>query len=189
MHHFVALCKIKLELWSGKAQIGANYFWPLWIRPLTWTFSMDITWQSMVFTPENFVMLRWEEPSKKGVADRQTDRRTDWRTGRNILWAAWSQLKLDYYGFIISNLLIWCVYVQVTDHTTGKACWNMILQENVDGIVKAAVTPLLTHWSYCSLALNHRYNFAFVWFTIEKRHDIQSCSMIVKCIVRYNTKQ
>ena len=28
---------------------------------------------------------------------------------------------------------------------------------NIDGWYKTAVTPLLTHWSYCSLALSHLY--------------------------------
>ena len=33
------------------------------------------------------------------------------------------------------------------------------------GYCKIAVTPLLTHWSYCSLALNHRYDLATLFTT------------------------
>ena len=44
VHHFVAICEFKLELWSGNAQIGSKFnltsltltFWP-------WSFRIDIT--------------------------------------------------------------------------------------------------------------------------------------------------
>ena len=38
---------------------------------------------------------------------------------------------------------------------------------------KTAVTPLLTHWSYCRLALNHQYNFCWSDF----RHFLQ-CNQV-----------
>ena len=66
----------------------------LWPWPLART-----SFLSMVITPENFMMIRWEEHSEKGVSDRQTDRRTDGRTDgqteRGVLRAAWSQLKIN----------------------------------------------------------------------------------------------
>ena len=31
----------------------------------------------------------------------------------------------------------------------------------IDGLVQTAVTPLLTHWSYCNLVLSHQNLFAF----------------------------
>ena len=31
----------------------------------------------MVITPENFVMIQWQEQGEKGVTDGQTDRRTE----------------------------------------------------------------------------------------------------------------
>ena len=34
----------------------------------------------------------------------------------------------------------------------------------IDGLVHAAVTPLLTHWSYCSLEISHRY----YWLVIQQ---------------------
>ena len=52
----------------------------LWPGPFAW---MSIL--SMVITPDNFMMIRWEEHSEKGVTDRQTE--------RSVLRAAWSQLK------------------------------------------------------------------------------------------------
>ena len=43
----------------------------LWPWPFAWTSLL-----SVVITPENFVMIRWQKHSEKGVTDRQTDRRT-----------------------------------------------------------------------------------------------------------------
>ena len=48
-----------------------------------------------------------------------------------------------------------------------------------DGLVKTAVTPLLTHWSYCSLVLSHRYVFVQALFGETKSFSIEpkhSCS-------------
>ena len=55
----------------------------LWPWPLAWT----LLW-SLVITPENFMMIRWWEQSKR--CDRQTDRQTE----NTICRAAWSQLKI-----------------------------------------------------------------------------------------------
>ena len=63
--------------------------WPLWPWPLAWTSLL-----SLVITPENFMMIRWEEHCQKGVTDRQTDRQTDRGTEITVLRAAWSQLKM-----------------------------------------------------------------------------------------------
>ena len=81
-HHFVAICKFRLELPSGNAQIGAKSaltsvaltfdFWP-------WPFARTSLF-SMVITPDNLMVIRWVEHSGKGVADRQTDGRTDGQT-------------------------------------------------------------------------------------------------------------
>ena len=57
----------------------------LWPWPFTWT----LLWL-LVITPENFMMIRWWEHSKKGV----TDGRTDGETENTICRAAWSQLKI-----------------------------------------------------------------------------------------------
>ena len=61
----------------------------LWPWPSAWT----LLW-SLVITPENFMMIRWWEHSKKGVTDRRTDRQTDGQTENTICRAAWSQLKI-----------------------------------------------------------------------------------------------
>ena len=60
----------------------------LWPWPFAWT----LPW-SLVIIPANFMMIRWEEHSQKGVTARQTDRRTDRQTENTIHRAAWSQLK------------------------------------------------------------------------------------------------
>ena len=56
----------------------------LWPWPLAWTSLL-----LMVITPENFMMMRWQEHCEKGVTDIQTYRRTK----RGVLRVAWSQLK------------------------------------------------------------------------------------------------
>ena len=49
----------------------------LWPWPFAWTSLL-----SLVITPENFVAIRRQEHSEKGVTDRLTDRQTDRRTDR-----------------------------------------------------------------------------------------------------------
>ena len=90
MHHLVAIDEFQFDLQSGNGQIG---FWPLCLDlwPLTLTFCMT-SLSSMVITPENFMMIRWQEHSEKGVTDGRTDEQTDGRTGP-FIEAVWSQLK------------------------------------------------------------------------------------------------
>ena len=97
VNYFVAICEIKLELQSGNAQIGTKFvltsvtltfdFWPF-----AWTSLL-----SMVISPENFMMIQWQKHCEKGVTDRQTN----WR---NVLRAAWSQLKT--WELFIQNIHI-----------------------------------------------------------------------------------
>ena len=65
----------------------------LWPWPFAWTSRL-----SMVVTPENFRMIRWQEHCQKGVTDGRTvgrtDRQTDGRTERRVLRAAWSHLQI-----------------------------------------------------------------------------------------------
>ena len=61
----------------------------LWPWPFAWTSLL-----SLVIIPENFVAIRWQEHSEKGVTDRRTDGQTDRQTERGVLRAAWSQLKI-----------------------------------------------------------------------------------------------
>ena len=70
----------------------------LWPWPFPW-----ISLLSLVITPENFMMIRWQEHCQKGVTGRQTDwqtdGQTDGRTERSVLGAAWSQLKKNTHSF------------------------------------------------------------------------------------------
>ena len=50
----------------------------LWPRPFAWTSRL-----SMIISPENFRMIRWQEHCQKVVADGRTDRQTDGRTDGN----------------------------------------------------------------------------------------------------------
>ena len=59
----------------------------LWPWPFAWTSLL-----SMVITPENFMMIQWQEHCEKGVTDGRTE--TDGRTDWSVLRAAWSQLKV-----------------------------------------------------------------------------------------------
>ena len=87
-HHFRTIGSFKLELQSGNAQFGSksaiflnwvpNYVtlaFDLWLWPFAWTLLLSI-----VISPENFMMIRWEEHSEKGVTDWQTDIQTDIQT-------------------------------------------------------------------------------------------------------------
>ena len=67
----------------------------LWPWPLAWTFiNCNNFW--------NFMMIRWQEHSKKGVTDGQTDGQTE----RSVLRAAWSQLKIPLRSKIyVQNVL------------------------------------------------------------------------------------
>ena len=60
-----------------------------------WSFAW-ISLLSMVITPENFMMIRWQEHCEKRVTDGQTDGQTE----RSVLRAAWSQLKTCNTSFI-----------------------------------------------------------------------------------------
>ena len=83
-------------------------FWP-------WPFQWALCW-SLVITPENFMMIRWWEHSKKCV----TDRRTDGQTKNTICRAAWSQLKNGHrklpekYKTQCKNLNLRAAYKQLT---------------------------------------------------------------------------
>ena len=70
LHHFVDICKFKLQLQSGNAQFGSTMT-SSWPWPFAWTSPL-----SMVITPENFMMIRSQEHCQRGVTDRQTDRQT-----------------------------------------------------------------------------------------------------------------
>ena len=79
VHHFIAIGQFKrMELQFGNAQIGAKFVltsvtstFDLWSWPFAWTSLL-----SMVITPENFMMIWWQEHCEKSVTDRQTDGQT-----------------------------------------------------------------------------------------------------------------
>ena len=83
VHNFVSIFKFKLEFRSGNTQIEAKFVlafvtltFDLWPCPFVWTSLLSM----VIGLYENFMMLRWEEHSEKGVKDRQTDERTNRRT-------------------------------------------------------------------------------------------------------------
>ena len=61
VHHFIAICEFKLELWSENTLSWAKFAltsvtstFDLWLWPLAWTLRL-----AMVITPENFWMIWW----------------------------------------------------------------------------------------------------------------------------------
>ena len=84
----------------------------LWPWPFAWTSLL-----SLVITPENFMMIRWEEHSEKGV--RQTVRQTDRQTERGVLRAAWSQLKISMNLYISCKFNEWALNFSFQWHFAG----------------------------------------------------------------------
>ena len=102
----------------------------------------------------------------------------------NALWSAFlvgDPVRISYWwwqafsGLVFCHLLVarkdkspafgniwasWCFFDKIFhSHQPAHFVWYYLLntQSNIDGLRKFSVTPLLTHWSYCSLALYHRY--------------------------------
>ena len=72
----------------GFVLIFVTLSFDLWLWPLAWTSLL-----SMVITPENFMIIWWQEHREKGVTDRRTDGQTDRRMERTVHRAVWLQLK------------------------------------------------------------------------------------------------
>ena len=77
----------------------------LWPWPFAWTSLM-----SLVTTPENFMMIRWEEYCEKGVTGRRTDRQTEITALKSCLVAAkkWTWIPSSAHGFITLGSCGWC---------------------------------------------------------------------------------
>ena len=108
------MCELKLELQSGNDQIWTKFvltsatltfnFWP-W--PSVWTSLL-----SMAITPENFMMMRWQEHFEKGV--------TDGRTDRSILRADWSQLQYLRLATILARIQMCYIWIISCGHKTKR---------------------------------------------------------------------
>ena len=75
----------------------------LWPWLFAWTSLL-----SLVITPENVMMIRWQEHCQKVVTDGQMDGRTDGRTEIAVFRAAWSQLKI--FTMNHTSLMVWKLY-------------------------------------------------------------------------------
>ena len=100
VHHFIAICEFKLELWYGKAQIGAKFVltsvtlnFDLWPWPFAWTLVL-----SMVITPKRFMMIRLWTFSEKGVTVLWTDGQTHGRMDR------WTEPFIELLGHSLKSL-------------------------------------------------------------------------------------
>ena len=97
VHHFVSISEFKLKLRSGNVQFGAKFVvisvtitFDLWPWPFDW-----ISLPSVVITPENLMVIRWEKHCEQMW---QVDGWADGRTDRVVPRAAWSQLKIAING-------------------------------------------------------------------------------------------
>ena len=79
-HHMWIQTGVTVRKRLSWAVTSVTLTFDLWPWSFAWTSLL-----SLVITPDNFMMIRWEEHSQKGV----TDGWTDWTIHR----AAWSQLK------------------------------------------------------------------------------------------------
>ena len=74
MHLFIIICEFKLTVRKRLSWVmnSVTLTFDLWPWPFAWTL-----FKSLVITPKNFVIIRWQEHSEKVVTDRQTqaDRR------------------------------------------------------------------------------------------------------------------
>ena len=68
IHHYIAICEFKLELWSGNGQMG---FWPQCPWPLTLTFCTDITFvignNSEKFHDDTVMGTQWKCAKDKRI--------------------------------------------------------------------------------------------------------------------------
>ena len=67
---------VTVRKWTNWVLTSVTLTFDLWPWPFAWTSLL-----SLVITPENFMMIRWQEHNQKGV----TDGRTDWTIHRAIL--------------------------------------------------------------------------------------------------------
>ena len=131
----------------------------LWPLPFAWTSLL-----SLVITPENFVAIRWQEHSEKGVTDRQTDRQTE----RGVLRAAWSQLKTH----LKCRLINICNFAQApvfewrhTFHKTPKCLNNTMYQLLLHNAGIYVINILGTPYAQSNPSPRHQVSYIvfFVW--------------------------
>ena len=121
----------------------------LWPWPLAWTSLL-----SMVITPENFMMVWWQEHGEKRC-DRQTDGRRDRQTERSVLRAAWSQLKIYLYVIISKRICLILSDHSFDWHTIRTfiqvdvikplccECWSWLVPALAVGIVNLVTSALV----------------------------------------------
>ena len=71
-HHMWIQTGVTVRKQLNGVMTSVTLSFDLWPWPLAWTSRL-----SMVITPENLRMIRWQEHCQKGVTDGQTDRQTD----------------------------------------------------------------------------------------------------------------
>ena len=86
----------------------------------------------MVITPENFMMIRWQEHSGIGVTDRRTDGRTDLITPEDLMMIRWQ----EHSGIGVTDRRT----DGRTDWTIHRTAWSQLK------IFMLMSTQLFRHW-------------------------------------------
>ena len=90
VHNFTTVTGVTVREWLRGVLTSVTLTFDIWPWPFAWTSLL-----SMIITPDNLMMILWQEHCQKGVTDRRMDGRTEgWTT---IHRAAWLQLKWRSY--------------------------------------------------------------------------------------------
>ena len=71
-HHMWIQTEVTVQKWLSGVMTSVTFPLDLWPWPLAWTSLLSI-----VITPENVMMIWWQEHSERSVTDRQTDGQRD----------------------------------------------------------------------------------------------------------------
>ena len=103
-HHMWIQTVIMVRKQLNGVMTSGTLTFDIWPWPFAWTSLL-----SLVITPGNFLMIRWEEHCQKGVTDRRTDRQTEIA----VLRAAWSQLKMEAENW--NDIIYTYIYIYTGD--------------------------------------------------------------------------
>ena len=138
----------------------------------TWTHYLESCWpiyhQLTVFYSQNFSFwtYQWYSfPHTNGYNSTKHSTNGYNSTKHSIPWSPWA--KGCYCGQCFPSVhFVWLLLNISYTFTQSSAIITLMAKCNT------AVTPLLTHWSYCSLALSHRHDIAYS--TTETKQSINT---------------
>ena len=126
----------------------------LWPQVFAWTSLL-----SKVITPENFMMIRWEEHCKQKVSQtertRQTDGQTDWNVLRAASKVAAKKTPRLRFGVIMALSLVYFLFNEWWRY--GK------------GVRVGRESPMIMHdvWSSCDRSSDQLEKLMIFWYPSE----------------------